>query len=188
MAKLTEKVTLGNGDLYLNAVEVGHLKGTVEFIYAVERVEFKPANTLGTVKMFKISETATLKATLAELRLANVKLALGVDTTIGSSVSFPEYDPSSYVAPASFSADVLTIGGDKTVVEVPLRFEHTRPDTGMKFIIILYNAVTDSDLTLPFNEDTINLSDVTFRGLSDATRTEGDQIGVLIEQVAGSTS
>ena len=183
MSKRTDKVTLGSGDLFLNAIEVGHLKGTVEFTFSTERVEFKPGNTLGTVKFFKISEKASLKATLAELRLANVQLALGVSTAIQGSVSFPSYDPSSFSVPSSFVADVLTLGGSKPVVDVPLRFEHTRPDTGKKFIIILYKAVTDSDLLLPFNEDTVNLSDVTFRGLHDATRAEGDQIGVLIEQV-----
>ena len=183
MSKRTDKVTLGAGDLYLNAIEVGHLKGTVEFTYAVERVEFKPANMLGTVKVWKISETASLKATLAELRLANVRLALGVATAVQSSTSFPAYDPSSYVVPNSFSADVLTFGGAKAVVEVPLRFEHTRPDTGRKFIIILYKAICNSDMLLPFNEDTVNLSDIIFKGLADAGRAEGDQIGVLIEQV-----
>ena len=188
MAKQTDKVTLGNGDLYLNNIEVGHLKGTVEFTYACERTEFKPANTLGVVKLFKISEVAKLKASVAELRLANVRQAMGASTTIQSSTSFPAYDPNLYVPPNSFSADVLTFGGDKTVEELPLRFEHSRPDTSQKFIIILYKAVTDSDMLLPFNEDTVSISDITFRGLSDADRTAGDQIGVLIEQVAGATS
>ena len=183
MAKRTDKVTLGAGDLYLNGIEVGHLKGVVEFTYACERVEFKPANTLGPVKFFKISELARLKATVAELKVANIRLAMGLATSIAGSVSFPAYDPSSYVVPNSFSGDVLTFGGSKTITDVPLRFEHTRPDTGRKVIIILYKAITDSDMSLPFNEEAINLSDITFRGLNDATRAEGDQIGIIIEQV-----
>jgi len=183
MAKDTEKVSLGSGTLYLNNVDVGHLKGDVEFTYTRGKVEFKPSNMLGIVKQFVITEEATLKASLAELKLANIKLALGVSDSIGSSQSFPEYDPSSFVAPSGASYDVLTFGGSKTVDEMSLRFEHIRPGTSKKIIIVLYNAVSMSEFTLPFHEEDITLHDLVFKGLSDADRSAGDRIGVIVDQV-----
>ena len=52
MAKDTTRVTLGSGDLYLNNVEVGHLKGDVNLTLEGEFVDFKPANNTGAVKRF----------------------------------------------------------------------------------------------------------------------------------------
>ena len=182
MAKDTEKVTLGVGDLYLNTVDVGHLKGDVEFTYSVEKTDFKPSNMLGVVKQFFVGESAALRASLAELKAANIRLAMGMTTAVSTNSSFPAYDPSSYVVPSGSSYDVLHFGGETESWEYSLRFEHTRED-GKKIIIVLYKAVSATGLTLPFHETDINIQDVEFRGLADATRTKGDQIGFLAEQV-----
>jgi len=182
MAKNTDKVTLGVGDLYINNVDVGHLKGDVEFVYQTETVPFKPSNMLGAVKLFLTGEIATLKASLAELKVANLRLAMGMDTAPTTSTSFPAYDPSSYSPASGSSYDVIHFGGEKEVYEYPLRFEHTRED-GKKVIVVLYKATSQSGLTVPFHETDVNLQDVTFQGLADASRTEGDQMGFIAEQV-----
>lgn len=182
MAKDTEKVTLGSGDLFLNAIDVGHLKGDVELTYELSKVDFKPANMLGTVKQFIVGENATLKASIAELKAANVKMAMGVAAAIDANTSFPAYDPTSYDPVAGTSYDVIKFGGNKEVVEVPLRFVHTRPD-GKVIVVVFYAAVTEGGLTLPFHEDSVTLQDVTFKGLADESRAEGDQIGFIAEQV-----
>jgi hypothetical protein len=185
MAANTNKVTLGAGVLVVNGVDVGHLKGAIEFQYTVESVEFKPSDMLGAVKEFKIRESAILRAQLAELKMTNLKLAMGVDTAIEGSTSFPS-DVSgscSYNEPNNAdSYDVLTFGGDKTTVETCLRFTHTRPN-GQTVHVILYNAVAMTDFTLPFNEEAVTLYDVAFKGLSSETRAAGDKIGTLVEQV-----
>jgi len=185
MAKDTTLVSLGSGTLYLNNTDVGHLKGDVEFSYIRGKVEFKPSNMLGIVKQFAINEAATLKASLAELKLANIKLALGVTTSIVESSSFPAYAASidSFSPPSGASYDVLTIGGSKTIDSMSLRFEHTRPGTSLKIIIVLYTAVSMTDLLIPFHEEDVILHDLIFKGLSDADRDEGDRIGVIVEQV-----
>jgi hypothetical protein len=125
-----------------------------------------------------------LRASLAELKAANVRLAMGVSTAVDGSTSFPAYDPGSYSAPAG-SWDVLTFGGEKTVSEIPLTFVHTRPD-GKVVVVVLYSAVTEGGLNLPFNEEEVTLHDVVFKGLADADRSEGDQVGFFAEQVATS--
>jgi hypothetical protein len=188
MATNTEKVTLGSGQLILNGIDVGHLKGTVSFEYTVERVGFKPANMLGDVKMFKVRANCVLRAQSAELKVANLKLAMGLTTSVDGSTSFPLYvgdgDACSYDVPAAESYDVLTFGGNKATDEMCLRFMHTRPDSSDTFHIVLYKAVCDGELNVPFIEDDITLYELAFRGLADEDRTAGDQIGVLVEQVA----
>lgn len=179
MSANTEKVTLGNGVLYLNNIDVGHLKGDVELSLKREFVKFKPSNMLGNVKVFAIGEETTLKASLAELDLDQLKLAYGVTTSIATSQGSLSYDPSSFSFDASY--DTLTLGGSKSVNEVPLRFEHTRPN-GEKFIVIFYNAVSTTELMTPFKESEVTLYDVVFDGLADEDRAEGDQVGVLLEQ------
>jgi hypothetical protein len=183
MATDTEQVTLGSGTLYLNAVEVGHLKGDVVVTLEGESVDFKPSSMTGIVKRFVIRESAKLTASLAEIKLANMRLALGVTTAVTSSSSFPEYDPSSYTATASSSYDIVNFGGDKTVSEVSLRFEHTRPGTTKKIVVVFYQAVSNRLLNLPFHEEDIVLSDVEWMALADSTRTAGDQMGFIADEV-----
>jgi hypothetical protein len=183
MASVTANVTLGTGTLYLNNVDVGHLKGDVTLVAEGENVDFKPSAMTGPVKRFVIRESARLTASLAELKMANVRLAMGVTTAVTSSSSFPSHDPSSYSAPASSSYDVMTFGGDKTVSEVSLRFEHTRPGTTKKVIVIFYKSVSNRALNLPFHEEDITLQEVTWEALADEDRTAGDQMGFIADEV-----
>jgi hypothetical protein len=178
------RVTLGTGALVVNGVDVGYLKGDVEFVYTAESHEFKPSTLLGTVQEFKIREGATLKASIAELKVANLKLAMGIDTSIEASTSWPSDVSSScsYNEPNNAdSYDVMTFGGDKSVVETCLRFTHTRPN-GQTFHVVFYRAVSINELTLPFHEEEVTLHDVTFRAQTVATRAVGDQIGTFVEQ------
>lgn len=183
MASETEQVTLGSGTLYLNNVDVGHLKGDVIFTAEGEFVDFKPGNMTGAVKRFVIRESAKLTASLAEYKATNMRLALGVTTAVDSSSSFPAYDPSSFAAPAGSSYDIVNFGGNKTVSEVSLRFEHTRAGTTKKIVIIFYQAVSSRLLNMPFHEEEINLSDVEWAALADSTRAEGDQMGFIADEV-----
>ena len=183
MAKDTTQVTLGSGDLYLNNVDVGHLKGDVVLTAEGEFVDFKPANMTGAVKRFVIRESAKLTASLAEIKLANLRLALGVTTAVVSSSSFPAYDPSSFVATASSSYDIINFGGNKTVSEVSLRFEHLRPGTTQKIVVVFYIAVSNRMLNVPFHEEDINLQDIEWEALADATRSAGDQMGFIADEV-----
>lgn len=183
MSKDSTQVTLGVGDLYLNNIEVGHLKGTVTLDIVGEYVDFKPANGTAPVRRFVTRERVTLKASLAEIKTDNLRLALGVSTAKSASVSWPSYDPSSFVEPAASSYDILKFGGDTTVSEVSLRFEHTRPGTTKKIVLVLYKAVSNRNLNIPFNEEDINLQEITWEALADSTRTAGDQIGFIADEV-----
>lgn len=192
MAKDADKITLGTGDLFLDGIEVGYLKGPVEFTYTREKVDFKASNELSPVKTFVVGEEATLKASAAELSLKNIKLALGVTQAINASQSFPSYggingnDSCSYDAASGTSWDIMKFGGSKCLDEMCLRFEHTRPD-GNLVIIVLYKVTSVSDFLLQFQEEDIVVYDMEFRALAVASRDVGDRLGFIAEQVQGAT-
>lgn len=181
----TNKVTLGAGDLYLDNVNVGFLKGNVELTYRRDKVEFKPSNELGVVKEFIVGEGAGLRASVAEFKAANLKLALGIAESIGASQSYPAYDPTSYSPPSSASYDVLKFGGAKTTDEKALRFEHTRAD-GKTIIVVLYKVLAEPEITVPFSEEDVCMHDMAFKALHDTARSAGDQLGFIAEQVLSS--
>jgi hypothetical protein len=177
-------VTVGSANLFINGVDVGHLKETIEFEYVREKLAFKPANTLGEVKAFAISERAEIRARSAELNLTNIRTALGMsDTTVTASTTLAAQTGScSYDPAAASSWDSLTFGGDKSEREMCVRVEHTRPN-GKIFVVTLYKAISMSELIVPFAEDEFTLYDLHFKALADVSRTSGDEIGIILDQV-----
>lgn len=181
--KITENVTVGSANLFINGVDVGHLKENVEFHYTREKLAFKPANELGEVKAFAIREQAEIRARTAELNMTNIRMALGISTTqIVASQAVPTMTGScSYSPAAGTSWDSLKFGGDKSEREFCVRIEHTRPN-GKVFVVVLYKAISMTELVVPFAEDAFTLHDLVFRGLTDSGRAAGDKIGIILDQ------
>jgi hypothetical protein len=125
-----------------------------------------------------------LRATVAELKTANLRLALGINDAVLSSSSYPAYDPTSFSA-AGASYDILHFGGSKDVDELNLRFEHTKADTDRKIVVVMYKVVAMPEITIPFSEEEVILHDMAFKALHDTSRSEGDQMGFVAEQVTG---
>ena len=189
MASNTKLITLGSGILKLNDVDVGHLNGTVQLNYTGESVDFMSANKLNLTRRFRSSERVTLTAQIAELSAANMRLAMGQTTANISSNSFPSFDPSSYTIVAATSYDVMTFGGDTSVVEVSLQFVHTRPkdSAGLEevIVIVLYAVVSNFNLVLPFDRETQTFQDVEWEAVGQQSRAAGDQLGFVALQVDG---
>ena len=181
--KITENVTVGSANLFINGVDVGHLKETMEFEYVRVKLAFKPANMLGEVVAYAISERCEIRTKTAELKLPNIRYALGVSNTAVTASTTLTYNESCSYTPAALSSwDQLTIGGDKSENEFCVRIEHTRPN-GKIFVVILYKAISNTELLVPFAEDEFTLYDLNFKGLSDAARAAGDEIGIILDQV-----
>ena len=182
-------LTLGGGILKLNDVDVGHLNGTVQLNYQGDAVDFMSSNKLSLTRRFRSSERVTLTASLAELSCANMRLALGHTTAIISSNSFPAYDPSSYTIVAGSSYDIVKFGGDTSVAEVSLQFVHTRPkdSAGLQevIVVVLYAAVSNFNLNLPFDRETMTFQDVEWEAVGQQARAAGDQLGMVACQVDG---
>jgi hypothetical protein len=79
-----KRLLLGLGDIYLNNVLVGQLKGTVSLHYKVGYAYQKPGNMLGDVKGERISEDAELSAEVCDIRPSQLRLALGLNQAIAS--------------------------------------------------------------------------------------------------------
>ena len=179
----TDLVTLGSADIWINGIDVGHIKGDVQFAAEREYVGFKPAADLGNVKYFRIREDFKIVCQAAELRLKNLRLAMGVTTSIVES-----YEPSGYDSSLSFQVDSgdkydsLTFGGSKTIDDFPLKLEHTRTN-GNKIDILLYKAHVITNIDYAFQEEEIYMQTLEFQGLTDSSRALGDRIGIMFEQV-----
>jgi hypothetical protein len=174
------KITLGGGVLYVDAVDVGYLRGKVEFEYVRLPMTFQPAGAGLTT--FIAPGACELRADLAEFDLGKLRIVMGATGTVAPSSSFPTYNPSSFSADSSDSFDSLTFGDD--VVDSTthvLRFEHTRPN-GRKVIIVLYKLLSAS-LRLPFSDTDPLIYGATFKALPDESRDAGDRMGVIVDQV-----
>lgn len=181
----TDLVTLGSADIWINGLDVGHIKGDVTFACEREYVGFKPANDLGNVQYFRIREDFKVSCQVAELRLENLRRAMGVTTAITASFVPTGYDSSlSFtVDPATDKWDSLTFGGSKTLDDFPLKLEHTRPN-GKKVILLLYKAQCISNIDYAFKEEEISMQTLEFQALTDTSRAVGDRIGIMFDQVA----
>lgn len=180
---LVEQVTVGSAEIYINGVSVGFLKENVDIAYTRTKLFFKPANHLFEVKAYAIDEAFEIRAKTAQLNLGNIRLALGYsDTAVVPSTDIPAITGNcSYDQPALTSWDSLTIGGDKSENEFCVMVEHIRPN-GLRVMAILYKAVSNTELVIPFAEDEFTLHDLVFKALGDTSRTVGDQIGMLLNQ------
>lgn len=181
--KRTDLVTLGAADIWINGIDVGHIKGDVMFACEREYVGFKPAVNLGNVKYFRITEAFRITCSVAELRLSNLKTAMGITDDItasfnptgqGGSLSW-EVDPSD-------TYDKLSFGDSKTLDTFPLMLIHTRPN-GNKFVILLYSAQCITNIDFSFMELDIPMQTLEFQGLEDTSRAVGDRVGALFEQI-----
>lgn len=181
--KITANVTVGSADIFINGVGVGHLKESVEFHYTREKIHFKPANSLGEVKSFAIRENCEIRAKTAELNMTNIRLALGMsNTTITASTDLPVQTGACSYNPANTTSwDNLTFGGDKSEREFCCLLRHTRADNRI-FGVLLYKAISMTELMIPFLEDDFTLTDLIIKGLTDTTRSINDQIGVMFDQ------
>lgn len=175
-------VRLGGGTLYINAVDVGYLSGEVTFEF--KRIGFKCAPG-GSGKTGLISiDDARLKAEMAEFNCDNLRLALGIGGSTAASTGDMSYNPASYdVATSSTSWEGLALGNEEVdQTTYPLYFVHEKED-GNNIVVILYAAVSKSQLTLPFGDRAITLYDIEFVGIPDEDRPNGDQIGMILEEI-----
>lgn len=182
--KRTDLVTLGAADIWINGIDVGHIKGNVMFACEREYVGFKPATNLGNVKYFRITEAFKITCQVAELKLANMKLAMGLTDSITSS-----FLPTGYGGSLSWEVDVsdlydkFSFGDSKTLDTFPLMLVHTRPN-GNKFVILLYSAQCITNIDWSFMELEIPMQTLEFQGLEDTSRAVGDRVGAMFDQVS----
>ncbi len=177
-----------SNDVFGAYQDVGAVKANVTIEHQREVLPFETGRQLITIKQEVIRESVMFKATLAEVKLATVKMALGQADVFTSSI--PTFLDGSSTAPrgdlqagneAVISGELLKFGGLSTHAFIGLRFTHRKSD-GTRQIFEAYKASPMGNLTLPFNETDWNTFNVEFRLLADTTKVAGEQYYQMLRE------
>lgn len=82
-----KRLLLGIGDLYIDDVFVGNLKEAVTFNVSREYAYQKPGNSLADVKGAVTKEEVTLEASVCDLKLSQLRRALGINQALDTSTA-----------------------------------------------------------------------------------------------------
>lgn len=184
-------ISLGLGNLELGAydendafvayTDIGAIKAELTIASTREVLDFESGRPLVTILQEVIRERVVITATLAELKVATLKMAMGqAATSAGVVPTFLDGTSSALSGTlatgltAVVSGDLLKFGGIPTHAYVGLRFTH-RKANGKRHIFEGYKASPMGELTLPFRETDWNLYQVVFRLLADTTKAAGEQ-------------
>ncbi len=153
MAKSTDSITLGVGDLSVNGEDVGYLGGSVVFEANIETNDFKIGVPQRTVKRVVTGFEASLKASLAQIDIDTISLALGIGTMTTPS-----------------GKKRLAFGTDWSIAELSnVQFVHTRPDGKSITIFFPKAQVKPDSSSLDFSASAYILQSVTITALYDSS-------------------
>lgn len=82
-----KRLPLGLGDLYINQVFVGQLKGNVNLHYQAKYAYARPGNMIADVRADRIMEDVSLVAEVCEVKLAQLRIALGINQAVTAGVA-----------------------------------------------------------------------------------------------------
>lgn len=177
------------GDVFDAYTDVGAIKTELTIAHTREVLDFESGRPLVTILQEVIRERVVVTATLAELTVATLKMALGQgNITSGTIPTF--LDGTSTALRGTLqtgktdvvTGNLLKFGGIPTHAYVGLRFTHVKAN-GKRHIFEGYKASPQGELTLPFRETDWNLYQAVFRLLAETTKTAGEQYYQLfIEQ------
>ena len=148
---------------------------------------------LKVVKQEVIREGFTLEVTLAEITVANLRMALGGgEASSGAAPVFmdgtanaPAGDRTSSVVAvaASVNTQIFEFGGDCDLFHTALRFTHMKScETLKRQILEVFKATPGGSLSLAYNETEWNQYQATFTALADTTRARGKQYMMLVDE------
>lgn len=160
----TRQVTLGTGVLKLNSTAVGFLKGDVSLSIAREQRTFESGVPLTPRKRVIIRETASLKATMAQLYTDKLQYVLGTGV-----ISTPQAGQSKF-----------SFGGDADIDEFSLEFVHAVPNTSATITVVLYKVNPMSTLEVPFKEEDFLLYNMEWAAKNDDEKSAGEQLGYVL--------
>lgn len=83
----SKRMPLGEGDLYINNIWVGSLKGKVIFHDKVTYAEQFPGNLLSPVKAERIKQEVTMEAEVCDFKIAQLRRAIGVNEAVDTTTA-----------------------------------------------------------------------------------------------------
>ena len=183
-------ITLGGGDLSLDAVATGILTGPVVLRHDRSQLRFPPSDVslqdyTGTFT-FEVDEQLSLKCAQAELSQAALKLTLGLGSgDLATVTGSPSYNPASFQAASSTTSyDVIRLGHNSIGVAdyQSLLFEHVVPNSSKTIALILYRVFSRAKFNLTFDKRDIVIQDCEWIAVPDNSRPVGDRTGMIIVQ------
>ena len=181
-----------SSDVFQGYQRVGAIKGVFSMAVTRETIEFESGQPLVVLKRQVIRERVEITFTMAEWRVANLKMAFG-GGVITSSVAAPTFLDGTTGAPlGDLSCSVTTVGlsnayelgGQCSLDKIGLRFTHQKScETGKRQIVEVWFAQAMGTITLPFQETEWNQFDVQFVALADTSRAAGRQYMRYLEEL-----
>ena len=172
---------LNSPDVFGAYQDVGAIKAELNITVTREVLAFESGRPLITILQEVIREKVVVKATLAELAVATVKMALGqADITSGTIPTFMDNTSTALSGTLQtgftnlVSGNLLQFGGLPTHAYIGLRFTHVKSN-GNRHVFEGFKASPTGNLTLPFKETDWNLHEVEFNLLADTTKDAGKQ-------------
>jgi hypothetical protein len=170
---------------------VGAIKGTLTATVTREVRFFETGRPLLRVKNEVLREMIEIVFTMAELRVANIKMALGggVATLSTSGATFLDGTTVAPVGDLTDSVigvgvnDLYTAGGQCDLLTHGLRFTHLKScNTGKRQILEIYKATSTGRLAMAFNEEDWNQWEVNFSSIADTSKAGGNQLFQFIDE------
>lgn len=158
------QVTLGNGTLSLNGVQVGFLKGDVTLTMSREIRDFESGVPLLVQKRVCIREKMLLRAGMAQLYTDKLQYALG-----GGVIDTPAANQSR-----------LHFGADSGVNEYELDFLHLLPNSLATINVKMYRASPTIPVEIPLREEEFTIYNAEWGALADTAKPLGEQYGYLL--------
>lgn len=84
-----KRLPLGLGDVYINNILVGQLKGKVIFHDKITYAEQYPGNLISPMKADRIKEEVTLEAEICDFKLSQLRRALGMNQALDTTANIP---------------------------------------------------------------------------------------------------
>ena len=192
------EITMGLGTLelgeydtngtFLGYGDVGAIKTELNIAHTREILPFETGRPLITILQGVVRESVQITATLAEINMATIKMALG-QGVVTTSVSMTFLDGTNIAPEGTLSSSVFAVtnatllqfGGSPVHNFVALRFTHQKADL-KRIIFEGYKASPLGDLALPFKETDWALYEVKFRLLALTSKPSGQQYYQLGEE------
>lgn len=174
----TKRLPLGLGDLYLNNEFVGTLKGSVNLTVTREYAYQRPGNMIADVKGAAMSEEVMLDAEICDIKLAQVRKALGINEAIDTeSVTFRKREQLTLVSSTAKTLAQTAIASSEKVSKLDRSVtyvkgtDYTLPSAGTTITRLSGSIASGQTVLIEYNFSGASASSLKYGGELTAPNT-----------------
>jgi hypothetical protein len=162
-------VKMGVCSVSLDGTDLGHTKGGVT-------VEYEPV--IQDITVDKYGETPSEKVLTGEHLRATVPLAESTIANIGNAIPAGTTTDSKITLGGQVGDRLLALAGELVLHPIANDSDDLSED------VVIYKAVAVETVELPFMVDEERVVEVTFEGMIDESRSDGDMLGLIGDSTA----